>query len=263
MLVKSIEIKMASSNNVIVGAGIIGLSTAYYLSESPRTQAQNIHLVDSSPDLFECASGYAAGFLAADCTMPPPTRLSQIDMYDRTDIDTGFSPSTAALGRLSFNLHKELAAKHNGREKWGYIPSTGTSYTQSRSPAKTRKRRSTDWIMDASSRANAAIPRIHESANEETEPPWLTRYEGDDLEILSKGETTAQVDPRRLCKWLLDRCTERGVKLHQPGRVLSVSCDARDELAGVRVLSVEDGVETDSESYVHLESLETAIKHAC
>ena len=64
---------MASSNTVIVGSGIIGLATAYYLSESPRTQAQNVHLVDSAQELFECASGYAAGFLAADCTYLPPT----------------------------------------------------------------------------------------------------------------------------------------------------------------------------------------------
>ena len=62
---------MASANTVIVGSGIIGLATAYYLSDSPRTQAQSIHLVDSAQELFECASGYAGGFLAADCAYPP------------------------------------------------------------------------------------------------------------------------------------------------------------------------------------------------
>jgi glycine/D-amino acid oxidase-like deaminating enzyme len=55
------------SGIVIIGAGIIGCSTAYYLSESPRTQAQNIHLVEASPELFYCASGLAGGFMAADC----------------------------------------------------------------------------------------------------------------------------------------------------------------------------------------------------
>jgi glycine/D-amino acid oxidase-like deaminating enzyme len=63
---------MTSSNTVIIGSGIIGLSTAYYLSESPRTQAQSIHIVDSSPELFQCASGLAAGFLAADCAFATP-----------------------------------------------------------------------------------------------------------------------------------------------------------------------------------------------
>lgn len=142
-------------------------------------------------------------------------------------------------------MHKELAERNNGRELWGYVPSTGTSYTQSRNP-KTRKGHIPDWIIDGSSRAGAAV--VHETVKDEDGPSWLTRYEGDDLEILSKGETTAQVVPRKLCQWLLERCLERGVQLHHPAKVTSVSKDARDELAGVRVLSIKDGVETDSKS---------------
>ena len=59
------------SSTIIVGAGIIGLSTAYYLSESGNTDPRSIHLVDSSPELFRCASGLGAGFLVADCKPPP------------------------------------------------------------------------------------------------------------------------------------------------------------------------------------------------
>lgn len=64
---------MSSSSNasstatVILGSGIIGLSTAYYLSESGNTDPKSICLVDASPQLFRCASGLAGGFLAADC----------------------------------------------------------------------------------------------------------------------------------------------------------------------------------------------------
>ena len=102
--------------------------------------------------------------------------------------------------------------------------------------------------MDGSSRANAAGSVVHESTTAD-EPAWLIRYEGDDMEVLSKGETTGQLEPRKLCQWLLERCLERGVQLHQPARVTSVSKDARDELAGVRILSLKDGVETDSKLY--------------
>jgi len=59
------------SGIVIIGAGIIGCSTAYYLSESTRTQAQIIHLVEASPELFRCSSGLAGGFMAADCIYAP------------------------------------------------------------------------------------------------------------------------------------------------------------------------------------------------
>jgi glycine/D-amino acid oxidase-like deaminating enzyme len=56
------------NTTVILGSGIIGLSTAYYLSESGNTDPKEIHLVDTSPELFYCASGLAGGFLVADCT---------------------------------------------------------------------------------------------------------------------------------------------------------------------------------------------------
>jgi hypothetical protein len=112
--------------------------------------------------------------------------------------------------------------------------------------------------MDGSSRANAA--GVHAFGDGDG-PAWLTRYEGDGLEVLSKGETTAQVDPRRLCRWLLGRCLERGVRVHQPARVVSVSGDARDEMAGVRVVSLaEDGVETDSKSILWMSALEYMLR---
>lgn len=55
------------SNTVIIGAGIIGLTTAYYLSQSGNTKPESIHVVDTSAELFHCASGFAAGFLAKNC----------------------------------------------------------------------------------------------------------------------------------------------------------------------------------------------------
>ena len=60
---------------VILGCGIIGLCTAYYLTESGNTDPKSIHLVDSSPKLFHCASGLAAGFLSADCTYRSTRRV--------------------------------------------------------------------------------------------------------------------------------------------------------------------------------------------
>lgn len=58
----------SKGDTVILGAGIIGLSTAYYLSRSGKTRPESIHVVDSSAELFHCASGFAGGFLAKDCT---------------------------------------------------------------------------------------------------------------------------------------------------------------------------------------------------
>ena len=87
---------------VIVGAGIV----AFYLSQPPSaTSPSSIHLVESSPELFASASGYAAGFLCSGW-LPPPV---------------------ASLGALSLALHKQLADEHSGYENWGYCGSTYSS----------------------------------------------------------------------------------------------------------------------------------------
>lgn len=146
---------------VILGAGIIGTSTAYYLSQSSDTPPTDIHLVESSTELFASASGYAAGFLACDW----------------------FSPASSALGALSFDLHRELAEKDNGFEKWGYSRSTATSL------AETVDDGEEDWLGQGATRAKAA-KRIAD--NDESTPVWLDPKHGRP-EIISRGETTAQV----------------------------------------------------------------------
>jgi len=58
------------SSTVIIGAGIIGCATAYYLSEFKDIDPSSIHLIESSTELFASASGKSGGFLAEDCTFP-------------------------------------------------------------------------------------------------------------------------------------------------------------------------------------------------
>lgn len=67
--------------------------------------------------------------------------------------------------------------------------------------------------------------------------------------MVTKEGSFAQLDPKRLCEFLLKECTGRGVVLHHPAKVVSVSKDARDEFAGVRIVA-DDGTETDSTSHV-------------
>ncbi|PON21408.1 hypothetical protein TGAM01_v209709 [Trichoderma gamsii] len=82
------------AHTVILGSGVIGLSTAFYLRQhQPGT---TIHLVDSAQELFSSASGYAGGFLAKDW----------------------FRPNLVPLAELSFEEHKKLAEDENGRERW-------------------------------------------------------------------------------------------------------------------------------------------------
>ncbi|GAB7348844.1 hypothetical protein MBLNU459_g7552t1 [Dothideomycetes sp. NU459] len=224
------------SSVVILGAGIIGCSTAYYLAQSDSSLARSIHLVDSSPELFASASGKAGGFLAADW----------------------FGPSVSPLGALSFKLHKDLANQHNGRMKWGYSSSTGASLSQSPYPTRSdgRRKRGDDWLRDGSSRAEVAgesdengnasrdkMEAIHRF-DEGDGPAWLTRQDGDEFEVIAKNETVAQVDPLRLCEFLLSESNALGVSIHNPAKAISICRDSSGRLSGVK-LQKSNGAEVE------------------
>ena len=81
---------------VIIGGGIIGWTTAYYLTRHPQynPSLHTIHLVEAT-GIASGASGKAGGLLA-------------LWAYP------------ACLVPLSFRLHAELAAEHDGAQRWGY-----------------------------------------------------------------------------------------------------------------------------------------------
>jgi len=60
-------VKFMAPSTVIIGSGIIGLCTAYYLSEVGNADPESVCVVDTSGELFCCASGFAGGFLVGDC----------------------------------------------------------------------------------------------------------------------------------------------------------------------------------------------------
>lgn len=148
---------------VIIGGGIIGWATAFYLTREPSTTAANsIHVVESTTTPISSASGYAAGFIARDW----------------------FSHSSAALGALSFGLHKELAEKHGGAEKWGYSRSTSASFE--RNPFIHGE----NWV-ESGSRAEVA-GTFHE-AKPDSLPTWLKRTRHDELDVIGRDDAAAQV----------------------------------------------------------------------
>jgi glycine/D-amino acid oxidase-like deaminating enzyme len=82
---------------VIVGAGIIGVATAYYLQQHPNFGGVRIVIIDSG-SVACAASGKAGGFLARDW----------------------HGTATESLGKLSYDEHERLAKEFGGEEKWGY-----------------------------------------------------------------------------------------------------------------------------------------------
>ncbi|KAK4178755.1 FAD dependent oxidoreductase-domain-containing protein [Triangularia setosa] len=83
-------------NIVIIGGGIIGCTTAYFLTRHPKFNP-NLHSITllEATAIAAGASGKAGGLLA-------------LWAYPQS------------LVPLSYRLHKELATEHNGAERWGY-----------------------------------------------------------------------------------------------------------------------------------------------
>ncbi|ETS84311.1 hypothetical protein PFICI_02336 [Pestalotiopsis fici W106-1] len=197
-----------TSSTVVLGAGIIGASTAYYLGQ--HQTPSSIHIVDPSPELFESASGYAGGFLARDW----------------------FSSQTSGLGALSFDEHRKLAEAEDGGQKWGYMRSTPISFSPGTMKGQT---------VVAAGRAEAAS----RTGGNGVAPPWLYQGDGGRAEAIGEEGTVAQVDPLQLSRFLLQKCLESGVKLHHPAKATSVMTDTRNEISSVRIMDTRSGTESD------------------
>ncbi|EER28259.1 hypothetical protein D8B26_004578 [Coccidioides posadasii str. Silveira] len=188
-------------STVIVGGGIIGVSTAYYLSDPQRSpRPKEIHIIDSSAELFASASGFAAGFIAKDW----------------------FSPEIAPLGELSFNLHRQLAEDNQGAERWGYMTSSALSLQVVGKDGQKTKR-GDDWLRRGASRAEVAVRDEAAADDGVPSPLWLTEQRGGTIEKISNNGSVAQVDPLRLCQFLIRKCLERGVRVHYPAHPVAIS----------------------------------------
>jgi glycine/D-amino acid oxidase-like deaminating enzyme len=162
----------AQRSVVILGAGVIGLSTAYYISASiSPTDPIQVFILDTSPVLFQCASGRAAGFIARDW----------------------FSSSLAELGELSFRLHKELADRYDGRRNWGYSGTVALSLNETHNNndlRSTEGQRGEDWLLEGDTRRITASRTSSPSNHHPEWPQWLKKV---DAHLLSTADSTAQV----------------------------------------------------------------------
>ncbi|KAI7863068.1 FAD dependent oxidoreductase [Spinellus fusiger] len=148
---------------IILGAGVMGACSAYYLSlKSPTV---TITVIEAS-DIANGASGKAGGFLA-------------FDWSDGTE--------TAELSRKSFDLHAELAETLGG-ESYGYRPVTAYSVlVQSGKQTHTSE---VDWLLHANVRTVELLGTKNTSA--QIHPRLFTH------QLLAKAEATGRV--RVMCE---------------------------------------------------------------
>ena len=144
-------------------------------------------MLDAEPlvTLQAGASGYAGGFLARDW----------------------FGGSMAALGALSFDLHAQLALKHEGETTWGYrrMDSVGARARMRKPESAQAPKPPPDPLLSHSRVHPAPIDRAESSIS-----AWLDRTEHCD--VLGTPETTAQIEPYDFTLALYDVARRSGLR---------------------------------------------------
>ncbi|KAI8631355.1 FAD dependent oxidoreductase [Xylariaceae sp. FL1651] len=112
----------------IVGGGIIGCSTAYFLTRHPAYSPETHHIT-----LLEASSTNSGG-RTADSIQDPATLADLATASKKNPAHEGIAGGASGkaggllalwafpqnIVPLSFKLHDELAREHGGHERWGY-----------------------------------------------------------------------------------------------------------------------------------------------
>ncbi|TIA68101.1 hypothetical protein E3P91_04168 [Wallemia ichthyophaga] len=175
------------TKTVIVGGGIIGVCVAYYLS---KEEGMDVTIVENT-EVACGASGKAGGFLAKDW----------------------HATATESLGLLSFDLHKKLADEYNGQQRWQY-----------------RGLQSSNVLLKATNSTSDDVPKtniVHDSEEPfrprpapkgESNIDWISKPSEDssciiNQQLVSDGDTTAQLDPYLFTLSVLDEAVKNGVRV--------------------------------------------------
>ncbi|KAI0875715.1 FAD dependent oxidoreductase [Hypoxylon argillaceum] len=253
----------------IIGGGIIGCSTAYYLTRHP-SYSPSIHHIT----LLE-ASSTSAGGRTPDSIQDPSILADPAGegegVYSRNPAHDGIAGGASGkagglLARwafpqnivpLSFALHEALAREHGGARRWGYrrcwasqvdcearLPpglnddSTATMPPTSQPPGG-----------GGSADASKGLHKDHKK-----NPPVLRRKPKvpDDLDWVSPAshgrigtpQDTAQVHPELFARSLAQLAADAGVRIVTGARVTSINRSHGGEARVESVTYEKDGTET-------------------
>ncbi|KAK6459114.1 oxidoreductase [Scheffersomyces xylosifermentans] len=210
---------------IIVGAGIIGVCTAYYIVKHPKFDPEKFHItIFESKRVAGGASGKAGGLLAL-WAFPQQ------------------------IVTLSFDLHQQLSNEYNGTEEWGYRRLTTVSLegdishldsdeeeetngiasfgkvklTQQEQEIKDSFKKSVTHDSDSSSSLSDKPPKKSSrttrsssvagaSSSIKNRLPqdlnWITSSLIDNCTTLGGTDTTAQVHPYKFTNFMLKKAVE-------------------------------------------------------
>ncbi|KAF8843475.1 FAD dependent oxidoreductase [Paxillus ammoniavirescens] len=209
-------------NIVIIGGGIIGCTTAYYISRhplySPSTTSITV-LEASAHGISQGTSGKAGGLIAKWA-------------YPRELVD------------ISFPEHVKLAKEHNGKERWGWRfvecgnwEGRGEDLTSEigSGVGKGGKRKSLEKKLGLDHEPEPGL-QSGSSRRVQTGHPddlnWVKEHLTDSYSPMSAPDGTAQVHPYLFTTSMMDLAAEKGATLLR-GSVTSIERE-EGQVSGVR-----------------------------
>ncbi|KAN0089941.1 FAD dependent oxidoreductase [Hyaloscypha variabilis] len=185
-------------NIVIIGGGIIGCTTAYYLTHHPNfiPSVHSVTLIEATK-IANGASGKAGGLLAAWA-----------------------NPSS--LARLSFDLHDQLAREHDGAERWGYRRVRCGQLTAIVSQRADTSR------QESSSHPNIDLGKwwgrdVKKSSVLPDDLDWFDPQSAQSYEEFADTSSTAQVHPFQFTNAMAKLAEQSGAKIIM-GKVECINC---------------------------------------
>ncbi|QGA12607.1 hypothetical protein EYB26_000251 [Talaromyces marneffei] len=202
-------------NIIIIGGGIIGSCSAYYLTRHPSydPSIHKITLLEAS-EIAGGASGKAGGLLALwaypSCIVP-----------------------------LSYKLHAELAKEHNGKDNWGYREvNCGQLIVKGRVVDKQEDAGS----VSLQKRDATAMGKLR-AAGIPADLDWLHSDGIRGYESMSGPGETAQVHPYQFTTSIAKLAEEKGIKIVL-GKVTKINEDA----GGVQSVTYTDKATGESQT---------------
>ncbi|KAK3944661.1 FAD dependent oxidoreductase [Diplogelasinospora grovesii] len=196
---------------VILGAGILGLSTAYHLALAANESSSvghsrhggdvNIVVADPASAICSGASGQCEGALGL----------------------FGFPKEITPLAELSYRLYARLAEEKDGRRQFGYSP----------------------MILHAifSGKYDPANPRLPFPVKRQEDlsdlPCWLKVQSSWAAGLMGDESVAARVDPLRFCSFLHEECTKLGVRFLLNSEPVRVHRADDESVGGLSAIEIE------------------------
>ncbi|KAI1097413.1 FAD dependent oxidoreductase [Jackrogersella minutella] len=228
----------------IIGGGIIGCCTAYFLTRHPSYSPETHHIT-----LLE-ASSSSAGGRTSDSIQDPATLADPATASRKNPAHDGIAGGASGkaggllalwafpseIVPLSFRLHDELAKEHNGENRWGYrrcyasqidcrarLPSGSTTSAKNgedTEPINSHAKQGSKGLHKDHKKGIKALQKL--GAPEDLD--WLDADEAlGAYERMDTPDNTAQVHPELFTRSMAQLAEDKGVNIVTGARVTTIN----------------------------------------